>query len=129
MPKGFELQKNLHIRYKNPRDLSQIMSICARNEVYDLVKVDYVVKGMEEVLDTLQQKAMAWIQKKERMHRNLGLDLTSKERIIVEENQVFYPIERYANYTAFSSSSLDRVKRNSVVNHSQKNANEILSAY
>ncbi len=119
-PKGFELRKNLHIRYKNPKKLSDIISICAQNQVYDLVKVDYVVKDMEAVMDTLQQKALAWIKKKEKMHRDLGLDLTSKERIVAESDNVFYPIERYNNYTAFSRNSLDKVKKNAVVTSVKK---------
>ncbi len=123
-PKGFELKKNLHIRYKNPKGLSDIISICAQNEVYDLVKVDYVVKDVEAALDTLQQKAVALVKKKERVHRELGLDLTSKERIIAESNGVFYPTERYNQYTAFSSSSLDKVKKNVVVTDIQKSTTQ-----
>ncbi len=43
VPKGFEMKKNLHIRYERAGDLDQIVTICAQNEVYDIIKVHYVV--------------------------------------------------------------------------------------
>lgn len=43
IPKGFELQKNIHIRYTDSNLLEKIVTAAARQEIYDIVKVDYFV--------------------------------------------------------------------------------------
>ena len=48
IPTGFELKKNLHIQYSDPEILNQLMEICSKAEVYDLVRVDYISTNMEK---------------------------------------------------------------------------------
>ena len=49
IPKGFELQKNIHIRYQQPALLEKIVTAAARQEIYDIVKVDYFVKDPQAI--------------------------------------------------------------------------------
>jgi len=49
IPKGFELQKNIHIRYTTPALLDRIVTAAARQEIYDIVKVDYFVSDPQSV--------------------------------------------------------------------------------
>ncbi len=50
IPKGFELQKNIHIRYTAPALLDRIVTAAARQEIYDIVKVDYFVKDPQKCI-------------------------------------------------------------------------------
>jgi uncharacterized protein YggE len=108
VPTGFELKKNLHITYFEPEQLDKIMLIAANFEIYDLVKVDYHVKNMEVIYDTLRTQAIGLIQKKTRQLAALGINFkpeNHKYQTLAEDITSSYPDERYASYTAFSSSN------------------------
>ncbi len=53
VPTGFELQKNIHIKYSNPDLLNQLIASCASAEIYDLVRVDYFSDKLGEVKESL----------------------------------------------------------------------------
>src|SRR5690606_21526137 len=57
-PTGFELKKNLIIKFKNSNDMDKILAICARQEIYDLAKVDYVTSNYDQIHDAMQAKAI-----------------------------------------------------------------------
>jgi len=59
IPKGFELTKNLHIKYKDHELLKELISICAKSEIYNLVKVDYFSEKLETIKSELAKKAQA----------------------------------------------------------------------
>jgi hypothetical protein len=40
VPKGFEMQKNLHVRYKNAAQLDALFTVAAQCEIYYLIKVE-----------------------------------------------------------------------------------------
>jgi uncharacterized protein YggE len=108
VPSGFELKKNLHITYRDPEQLDKIMLIAANFEVYDLVKVDYHIKNLEAIYDTLRTRAVVLIQKKTRQLSALGINFKPeayKYQTLAEDITSAYPEERYASYTAYSSSA------------------------
>ncbi|MEM6806746.1 MAG: SIMPL domain-containing protein, partial [Bacteroidota bacterium] len=39
IPAGFELKKNLHISYKDPNILNDLIRICSEAEIYELIRV------------------------------------------------------------------------------------------
>ena len=41
VPAGFELKKNIHIKFSDPEQLNEFISILSNYEIYDLVRVDY----------------------------------------------------------------------------------------
>src|SRR5262245_11595859 len=62
---GFETKKTVAIRYKN-RDLFEpIVSAAATVQIFDLIKVDYVVSDFEKVRATLFEEAVKVIKNKE----------------------------------------------------------------
>ena len=83
-PSGFELKKNLIIKFKNTNDLNKIMSICAKQEIYDLAKVDYVTSNLDHIRDVLQLKAS---EEYKQMLTNysaiMNTDLFKKEKTLV----------------------------------------------
>lgn len=111
VPKGFELQKNLHIRFTKGKILDKLVTIAAKNEIYDLVKVEYIVKEVESVYDELRERAVKLLNKKKISFNKLGINLDTVYHIIAEKSNITYPISRYSSYQAFSRSSIDAIKK------------------
>ena len=111
VPKGFELRKNLHIGYKNPEDLDRVLTICAKNEVYDLVKVDYVINDIESIYDSLRNKTLALVKKKLKFYDELGIELEGKKRELTESAVAYFPPERYRQYQVNTSNFLYNDKK------------------
>lgn len=116
IPKGFEIQQNVHIRYKDSRQLGKMMSAAAKNEIYDIVKVDYFIENSEEVYHDLRKRAVEYINKEILQFEILGLELDDTYRFATEEERAAYPSDRYASYKAFSSQSLDGTSKGKVNN-------------
>ncbi|MEO0898303.1 MAG: SIMPL domain-containing protein [Bacteroidota bacterium] len=120
VPKGFEMKKNLHIRYTDPEALDKIITICAKNEIYDLVKVDYYVDNVEEIYAKMVKQASEFIQKKVDFYKSNGIDLADKKRKLSEGRKAYFPIERYSSYQAYSNYSLEARKKGEVVKRAVK---------
>ncbi|MEO6037290.1 MAG: SIMPL domain-containing protein, partial [Saprospiraceae bacterium] len=121
IPKGFELQKNVHIRYTVPSLLDRIVTAAARQEIYDIVKVDYFVKDPEVVYAQLREAAFKYLTQIKAQYRGAGIKLDSAYLVTAENAWVAYPINRYETYQAFSGQRLDAdEKGNSVVNAADK---------
>ncbi|MCP4439098.1 MAG: SIMPL domain-containing protein [Aureispira sp.] len=109
IPKGFEMQQNIHIRFTNHSMLGELLSVAAKYEIYDLVKVDYFVENQEAVYVDLRKKSVANLVKQIELYVDeLGVDLESGYRIIAEDKKVVFPTNRYSSYQAFSSMALSR---------------------
>ncbi len=120
VPKGFELKKNIHVAFSDGNLMNKIMAICGANEIYDLIKVDYISKDIEAVHDALRKQANLIYTKMVENHEFiLGLDFSKKRKQFNEGFNVAYPKDRYNSYTAYSSPQLN-VKRKSVVTKVKK---------
>jgi uncharacterized protein YggE len=120
VPRGFEIQKNVHIRFTDPRQLDKIVTAAAIHEIYDLVKVDYMVKNIEEIYDKLRDRATAQIQKKIEQYKKLGVNLEDEWRGIAESQNVIFPLERYQTYRAFGSVAFERELSNEKLKEARK---------
>lgn len=101
VPNGFEMKKNVHITFKNHKEINDIVSTAAKGEVYDLVKVEYAIDNMDAVLTGLRDNALTILMNKKATMEKTGLHL----RIIQmgEKYGSAYPFERYAQYQAFKT--------------------------
>lgn len=121
IPKGFEMQKNVHIRYTTPGLLDRIVTAAARQEIYDIVKVDYFVDEPQVVYAQLREATFQYLKQIENQYKTIGVRLDSAYTVTAENAWVAYPINRYESYQAFSSQRLDAdEKSNSVVNAADK---------
>ncbi len=114
VPKGFEMQKNIHIKFKDESLLDDIMTIAANNEIYDLIKVEYFVENNDAKYDELRTKSVDYMLKKKEDFKKLGIDLDTIYHIVSEKSSVVYPIDRYKSYQAFSGTSLEAKKSKTV---------------
>lgn len=116
IPKGFEIQQNIHIKYNDGKLLGKLVTAAAKNEIYDIIKVDYFVQNTEEIYHELRKKAVEFVNKEIIQFEALGVELDAAYRMVTEEESSTSPIDRYSSYTAFSSQSLDGTTKGRIKN-------------
>lgn len=120
IPAGFEIQKNIHIRFHNAQVLDKIITSAAINEIYDLIKVDYHVANQEAVYDSLRAVATELIKKRMAQFEELGIEFQDQWRMANDQIGVFFPLDRYESYQAFAYSSVDASRKKSQVTQMRK---------
>lgn len=88
-----------------------LLNLCAKNEIYNLVKVDYFVKDIEAIYAQLQKKALAVLASKKEFYKAIGVDFEKFDMIFSENRTAITPHEAYSSYQAFNSISVDAVKQ------------------
>lgn len=111
VPKGFELQQNLHIKFNKVNQFESILSACANNEIYNLVKVDYFINDIQAVYKRLRVEILKILKEKQQFHNDLGFDLKSYKPLIADVEYCHFPKEFYKNYQAYNSISLEAIKK------------------
>ncbi|MDZ4823594.1 MAG: SIMPL domain-containing protein [Flavobacteriales bacterium] len=111
IPAGFEMQKNIHIHFRDEQVLDEIITAAAINEIYDLVKVDYYVKNMEHIYDSLRTEATKMVEKRVAQYKKLGVAMDGQWTLATDKIGVFFPLDRYTAYQASSSISIDAAKK------------------
>jgi uncharacterized protein YggE len=84
VPVGFELQKNVMIRYKEPQELDRLISTAARLEIYDLVKVDYCHRDLQMLKDSLRKQCMLKLGQRVDSYALLHLRLDTMQKEVAE---------------------------------------------
>jgi uncharacterized protein YggE len=98
---GFELKKNVSIHYRDKALLDALMQAAANVKIYDLIKVDYLVKDPGPIQNRLMEEAAGIIKRKAAADERLfGIVLASPPQVWVSKPSVYYPSELYDNYTA-----------------------------
>jgi uncharacterized protein YggE len=120
VPKGFSLQKNLHVAYRQDAQLEAIMAEAAKSEIYDLVTVRYLVDRPTALADTLRDLAWQVIKRKRARLEQQGLSLASRYQTLAEDLRVLQPAERYQAYEAHSSTNLALGRRPGKVETAEK---------
>jgi uncharacterized protein YggE len=110
IPIGFELQKNIHVRFTDPAVLDRIVEAAARYEIYDIVKVDYFIKDSKAVYMQLRKASLDYFEEIKTAYKDV-ISLDSAYVITAENTWVAYPADRYQSYQAFSSQALDATQR------------------
>jgi len=101
IPKGFEVRKNIHLRYKDSKIVEQMLIKASQNEIYDIVKVDYVINNSQAVYDSLRATCVKIINEKEKEYKKLGIKYDSKYQTVKDDISSIYPLDRYSTFTEF----------------------------
>ena len=105
---GFELKKNILIHYQDKSLLDKFVLAAARLQIFDLVKVDYVIKDIDAVHNQLMEEASRVVnQKIARYEQLLGIKLQPPAQVYAERAAFYYPTEMYSSYRAFESEAID----------------------
>ncbi|MEM8528107.1 MAG: SIMPL domain-containing protein [Bacteroidota bacterium] len=113
IPIGFELQKNVHIRFNDPAILDKIVTAAAKQEIYDIVKVDYFVNNPQAIYSELRKTAMDYANTIKLQYADINITLDSAYVITAENAWVAYPGDRYESYQAYSSQKLSNKQQSS----------------
>jgi uncharacterized protein YggE len=101
---GFELKKNVSIRYKDKLLIDKLVIAASHAQIFDLIKVDYVVSNMDVVHDKLMEEASRIIKRKaSRYEKLLDIKLQPPAQVIAEKSSVYHPTAMYDSYTAFET--------------------------
>jgi uncharacterized protein YggE len=98
VPKGFEIQKNVHISFSEQKLLNSIISIAAETEIYDFVKMDYIILDVNPLYAQLEAEAKKVLKRKESYFTQLGVPIDTAFKVFAEKTSRVNPSERYASY-------------------------------
>ena len=107
VPKGFEMQKNLHVRYKNAAQLDALFTLAAQCEIYDLIKVEYFFDSTEAANQILKNKAVQILNQKLKTYKQMGIALDTNFRTVQEQRHQYFPIDEYMPYQPLAVSTLE----------------------
>lgn len=117
---GFEIKKNVSIRFKNKALLEQMTSAAAKLEIYDLVKVDYVIRDVAAIQAQLQAEIARLLRAKIERYNQFGVPLLSAVQIVTDSPSVYYPINNYASYQAAETNAINISPERTVVERALK---------
>ncbi len=120
IPSGFEVKKNIHIKFKDANLMNDIIASLANAEIYDLVRVDYFSEKIDSVKQALMARAEEVLNEKIKRYENiLSVNFETYEKQLSDGFKVVLPTEMYKSYQAYSNSSL-RLKRQLNVKQTRK---------
>jgi uncharacterized protein YggE len=107
---GFELKKNVSIHYHDKQLLDQLVVAASQENIFDLIKVDYIVKDPGPIQSRLMEEAARIIKRKAAAYDQLfGIALLSPPQVYANKPSVYYPHEMYEQYTAYEAEQVDRM--------------------
>lgn len=103
----FELKKNVSIHFKEASLLDGITLAAERSQIFDLIKVDYIVKEVDLIQDRLMEEAASITKNKiSRYEKLLGIKLQPPAQVYAEKSSIHYPTQMYDSYTAYESEAI-----------------------
>lgn len=108
--KGYKTAKNILIRFKDRNALKQITNSANTTGIYDLIKIDFVVKDFSSIKTKMLTEAIKIIKSKEQTYTTLGV-VIKPVGIVAEKFNTFSPDQLYQDYTAYESGSAQGYKK------------------
>ncbi len=106
---GFELKKNVSVHYQDKALLDRLVIAASRSNIFDLIKVDYVVRDTGRVRARLLEEAAGVINRKSESYAKLfGVKFRGGAQVFAEKYSAYYPTEMYDSYTAAESESVSQ---------------------
>jgi uncharacterized protein YggE len=104
---GFELKKNISIHYKNKLLLDKLVIAASKANIFDLIKVDYIVADTAGAQARLREEAAKIIKQKAEMYEKLfGAKLLPPAQVLASKPSIYFPTEMYDSYTAHESEEI-----------------------
>jgi uncharacterized protein YggE len=97
---GFEQKKNVIVKFKNIKDLDKMVIAASEFEIYDLIKVDYIVDDPDKIYTQLFQTAMELLNNKKDLYvKTTNIKLKKSPKISSESFYYLTPPKLYQSYT------------------------------
>lgn len=105
---GFELKKNVSIHFQDYALLDKLIVAASQYQIYDLIKVDYIIKNVSALNNRLVETAARVIKEKTaRYQRLLGTRLLPPAQVYAEKPSLYFPSEMYDSYTAYEAEDVN----------------------
>lgn len=105
--KGFEIKKNIIFKINDINLLDQLMVLMAKQDIYDLIKVEYVNKDLDAVYDQMYDEAVKVMKRRKKMFVQLGdINTVGGPRILGDFFASYAPKDHYQQYQAFETSNI-----------------------
>lgn len=118
---GFEIKKNVIVRFKKIKDLDEMCIAATDFQIYDLVKVDYLVSDINKIYTKLFQTAMEVINQKKNLYQSAAsMKILTSSQIYGENFQSYTPNQLYKSYNAFESGKVYNYNENYTVKDIRK---------
>lgn len=102
--KGFEIKKNVIIKFTDPNLMDEIMVAASEEEIYDIVKVDYIVLDQQKIYDQMIAEIDKLVEKKKATAHSLSeMTLLPDSKLATQNFFAIYPDESYKSYSAFET--------------------------
>ncbi|MCA1567833.1 MAG: hypothetical protein LC803_19740 [Acidobacteria bacterium] len=106
---GFELKKNISVHYQDKLLLDKLLVTAAQSKIFDLIKVDYIVRDTGGIHNRLAEEAARLIKQKMARHEKLlGIKLQPPAQVFAERYSAYFPTEMYDSYTAYEAEEVSR---------------------
>ncbi len=104
---GFELKKNVSVHYTDRDLIDKLVVAATAAGIYDLVKVDYIVRDTNAVELKLRAEAAGVIKQKiDQYEKLLGIRAEQPAEIWADVPSIYYPSGLYESYAAAESDSV-----------------------
>lgn len=104
---GFELKKNVSVHYKDKLLLDKLVIAASKANIFDLIKVDYIVTDTSSVQAKLMEEAAKVIKQKTAGYEQLlGIRLLPPAQVYAAKPSIYYPTEMYDSYVAQESENI-----------------------
>lgn len=118
---GFEVKKNISIRYKDKSLLNALTAAASKARIFDLVKVDYIVKDLTAIRAKLMEEASPIIkQKAEEQERLLGMKIGRFTVVYPGQVSTYFPTDMYESYVAQESEEVIGYRENVNIQRARK---------
>jgi uncharacterized protein YggE len=118
---GFEVKKNVSVRYKDYALLDKLIDAAAKSQIFDLVKVDYVVKDIAAARKRIMEEAAKVIKTKmDEQEQLLGVKVGQPIQVMPSHMSVYYPVEMYDSYIAQESEDVYGYRQGMTVQRARK---------
>ena len=104
---GFQIKKNVIIEIDDVALVDQISTIAAENEIYDIIKVDYIDTDIDAIYQELFEKAVQLIKARKALYTSVtNTKFNGKSRVLTDYFEAIYPKTQYQKYKAYESSEV-----------------------
>jgi len=104
---GFELKKNVSVHYKDKLLLDKLVIAASKSKIFDLIKVDYVVRDPTVVQSRLMDDAARVLTLKAALYEKLlGVKLQPPVQVYAEKPSIYFPTDMYDSYAASESEEM-----------------------
>lgn len=107
---GFQTKKNIIVRYTDRALLRRITNAASGLGIYDVIKINYVVKDLTGMRSRMMAEATKIIKQKEQNFQVLNIKMRPVA-VVEERYQTFNPDALYQSYTAYESGAAEGYRR------------------